>query len=116
MNQKLLGRVFPFIPLGLGILLVIFQMNWGEADTQLPVKMMFVLIISCMLSWLFSLVGLFIYREILFAYYRRIFTILTIVYLFPAIILALFIPWTLFYALTVFLVGFTFITKNKSIS
>ncbi len=114
MNQKLLGRIFPFIPLGIGALLVLFQINWGEPDPQLPVEMMFVLIISCMVSWLFSTAGLFIYKDNLFSYYQKLFRLLSIIYILPAIILALFIPWSLFFSLALFLVGLVFINKNKN--
>lgn len=113
MNQKLMGRIFPFIPLSIGFLLVIFQMRWGESDPQLPIEMMFVIIISCMISWLFSTAGLLIYKDCLFMYYQKLFKILSAIYLLPAVILALFIPWTLFFALAVFLSGIILIKKNN---
>jgi hypothetical protein len=112
MAQRLLGRLFPFIPLGLGLLLIILQLKWGTAeDVQAPVKMMFVLIISCQISWLFATAGLLIYKEILFTYYQQLFKLLAIIYLVPLIILAFFIPWLFLFNLIVFLSGVFIIRK-----
>ena len=113
MHSKLLGRVFPFIPLLIGIIIIVLQSIWGEPDNRLPMTMMFILIICSMISWFFSVLGLIIFKDKLFAYYKKIFQILSIVYLFPAIILALFIRWTLLYSATVFLIGLVIIKKNK---
>lgn len=113
MKQKLIGRIFPFIPIGLGLLLVFFQVIWGNLDAYPPLKIMFFLIISCLISWLFSIAGLIIYREKLFQYYRILFKVFTIIYLLPAIILALFIPWTLLLTLVIFLVGLLVLNKYK---
>ncbi|KUO62557.1 MAG: hypothetical protein APF84_02070 [Gracilibacter sp. BRH_c7a] len=112
-DQKIIGILFPFLPLFLGFLLVFLQKTWGESDSQLPIALMFVVIISCMISWLFSTIGLFLFKESLFDYYRTLFMILSIVYVLPAIILALFIPWSLLFSLTIFLVGITMIIKTK---
>ncbi len=112
-NHKTIGFIFPFIPLVLGFLLVFLQKTWGEPDPQLPLVLMFVVIISCMISWLFSIAGLFLFKENLFDYYRTLFMVLSIVYILPAIILALFIPWSLLFSLTIFLTGIIMVIKNR---
>ena len=112
-NQMLIGRIFPFIPLFLGFLLVFIQKTWGKPDPQLPIALMFVVIISCMISWLFSTAGLFLFRENLFNYYRTLFKIFSIIYILPAIILALFVPWSLVFSLAVFLSGLVMVIKNS---
>jgi len=113
MHSKFLGRVFPFIPLLIGLIIIILQSVWGEPDNREPLTMMFVLIICSLVSWLFCVLGLIIFKERLFGYYKKLFQILSIVYLFPAIILALFIRWTLLYSATVFLIGLVIIKKNR---
>ena len=112
-NQKTVGLIFPFIPLVLGFLLVFFQKTMGKPDPHLPVALMFVIIISCMTSWLFSTVGLYLFRENLSDYYRVIFSILSIVYILPAIILAIFIPWSLLFSVTIFLAGLFMVIRNN---
>ena len=112
-NQKTIGIIFPFLPLILGFLLVFLQKTWGNPDPQLPMALMFVVIISCMISWLFSIIGLFLFRENLFDYYRTLFMALSIVYILPAIILALFIPWSLLFSLTIFLTGIIMVIRNR---
>ena len=114
MHSKLLGRVFPFIPLMIGLIIIILQSVWGEPDSREPLAMMFVLIICSLVSWLFCALGLIIFKDWLFVYYKKLFQILSIVYLFPAIILALFVRWSLLYSVTIFLIGLVIIQKNKN--
>jgi len=114
MHSKFLGRVFPFIPLLIGLIIIILQSVWGEPDNREPLAMMFVLIICSLVSWLFCVLGLIIFKDWLFVYYKKLFQILSIVYLFPAIILALFVRWSLLYSVTIFLIGLVIIQKNKN--
>ncbi|HHV65337.1 MAG TPA: hypothetical protein GXX46_09730 [Peptococcaceae bacterium] len=112
MAQKLLGRIFPFIPLGIGLLLIFLQLKLGKTgDNQTSLRMTFVLITSCLVSWLFATAGLLIYRETLFTYYKQLFQILSVIYLVPAIILALFIPWSLILNLAIFITGIVIIHR-----
>ncbi len=113
-TQKLLGRILPFIPLLIGTVIVIVQMNSGERDTRLSLTLMFVLIISCLISWLFSALGLLLYKESLFDYYKVVFISLSIVYIFPAIFLSLFVPWTLLFTVIIFIAGLFLIRRHKT--
>lgn len=115
-NQNIVGRIFPFIPLVLGFLLVFFQKTLGKPDPHLPVALMFVVIIACMTSWLFSTIGLYLFREDLFYYYRTLFKILSVVYILPAVILAIFIPWSLLFSLTIFLAGVIMLIRGPNFS
>lgn len=113
MHQNMIGKVFPFIPLVLGLLVMILAFSWGEPNAQLPIQMMFILIISCMISWLFSTIGLLIYKDYLLTYYMNLFKVLSTVYLLPAIILALFLPWTAILSLAIFLSGVIILRRHK---
>lgn len=113
-NNKIIGYYFPFIPLTIGFLLVLLQTAWGKPDPQRPLALMFVIIISCLISWMFTTAGLAIFKERLFNYYRTLFTAFSVINILPAIILALFIPWSLLFSIAIFVAGlFQIIRHNK---
>lgn len=112
---KIIYRLFPFIPLILGIGFIVWYVNFATPDAQDGILYMYILVLSLLGMLMFTVAGL-VYltvkrKELL--YYKILYILLTVINLLTLLPLALFGLWVVAVVLAIMAIGFIALRKDK---